>query len=176
MAIEKCSDGTIIYTGDDLYKAIMGGFNKRDNYEKSCDFCVHNGSDDDYCSGCSIQDEDRCCSCHINPPCSYCVDSKFEPTTYIINYKNRKDGKTRWECFPTTKKVFKKFRLMESKAFELSAEILPTTIIAIYLNRAYDKLDDFEEIELCTRREFKKTATKMIVDFKISIYLTKQEG
>ena len=75
MAIHKFNNGTV-YTGDDIKKAILMSFNKRNNYDIGCNFCTHQGSTE-YCNGCSIPDDDRCCSCHINPPCSACTDKKL---------------------------------------------------------------------------------------------------
>lgn len=40
-----------------------------------CEDCKH--YETEICEDCSIN-SDRSCSCHINPPCSYCEDVKYE--------------------------------------------------------------------------------------------------
>lgn len=44
-----------------------------------CEDCLHEGKED-ICEVCSNNsgDEYAQCSCHINPPCSYCVELKYE--------------------------------------------------------------------------------------------------
>lgn len=44
--------------------------------EVDCDKCINQGNDE-ICDECSAL-EGECCSCHINPPCSYCVNLRFE--------------------------------------------------------------------------------------------------
>ena len=166
MSIEKFKDGSVLYTGSDMSKALLASVNKRNNYRMSCDFCIHNGKDEE-CDGCSLSDgESLNCSCHINPPCSRCVNLKFEPTPYLINFHNyHGQGRRKWECFPTTKEVFEKFKLIEDDGLALSAEILQTGEIAIYLGRYFDDKDEI--IEICEKVLFKQTATKIIQDFKL---------
>ena len=46
----------------------------------NCEDCKH-FEYDDFCSDCSAYDYgegSRGCSCHLNQPCSYCVNLKFE--------------------------------------------------------------------------------------------------
>jgi len=42
-----------------------------------CSKCKYQGVEE-VCEECSASDIDGCCSCHLNPPCGYCTDSKFE--------------------------------------------------------------------------------------------------
>lgn len=167
MSIKTFNNGSVLYTGDDIYKAFEQCWNRRDNYKKSCHFCKHNGSEDGSCDGCSVANDDMCCSCHINPPCAYCVNSNFEVTEYLINFKNYQQGKSRWECFPTTKEVFEKFKVIENSGYILSAEILSTGEIAIYIDKEYlsDLSNIRESIDICRKVEFKQHAVKMIKEF-----------
>ena len=161
MAINKFKNGSVLYTGDDIYDHLMRSFNKRNNYDKTCDFCKHE-EDSEECDGCSLLIEGLSCSCHRNPPCSKCVNSKFEPTPYLINYKNYKNGREMWECFPTTKEIFSKFEMIEKEMFGLHAEILTTGEVAIYLKHVVEDYD--EVIEICKKVKFKSVSQKMIVD------------
>lgn len=41
--------------------------------------CTCKNFDTEICDECSISIySDGCCSCHIHPPCSYCVNLKYE--------------------------------------------------------------------------------------------------
>ena len=176
MMIQKFDNGSVLYTGDDLEKAFERMYNIRNNYDKSCDFCIHD-EDSEECENCSIPN-DLSCSCHINPPCSKCVDSRFEPTDCLINFKNYHqsgDGKSKWkwECFPTTEKVYEKFCAIEKSGFEMSAEILQTGEIAIYLGHV---LSNDEIIEICKKVQFKITATKMIEEFIVPEQAEEEAG
>jgi hypothetical protein len=142
-------------------EALSKAMNYRNNYNKDCSFCQHeqgpNDPDNENCDGCSIL-RDSCCSCHINPPCSKCVDSAFEPSGNLINYKHyREGGKWKWECFKSDEQTFKKLTALEGKGYELSTEMLQEGVIAVYLG-----FDENEDIELCERSEFKKTVNKII--------------
>ena len=161
MAIKHFKNGSVLFTGNDMYEAVMRSFSRRNNYTKSCDFCIHE-EDSEECDGCSLLTEGLCCSCHINSPCSYCVDSKFEPTPYLINYKNYKDGRAQWECFPSTKEIFNKFEALEKEGFILHAEILTTGEVAIYLKYVFEEYD--RVIKICRKVEFKSAAQKMILE------------
>ncbi len=165
MSIETFKDGSVLYTGNDIYKHFEKIWNKRNNYIENCDFCKYNNKDDDRCNECSIA-KGLSCSCHISPPCSKCVNNGFEPTEYLINYENCYGKKREWECFPSTKEVFDKFNLIEKEGYRMSAEILTTGEICVYLDK-----DPFEgekdNLEICKKQEFKKVATKMIIDFKL---------
>ena len=161
MAVEHFKDGSILSTGKDMYEAFARSLNKRNNYKKSCDFCKHKF--DSWCEGCEIQNTDLACSCHINPPCSKCVNDHFEPTEYLINYKNHKDKREKWECFPTTKEIFNKFEVLEKEGFGLHAEILTTNEVAIYLEKHFLIRSNHDAIEIC-RVEFKNVSQKMIIN------------
>ena len=41
-----------------------------------CKLCAY--YDTEECESCSVYDNDRECSCHINPPCAYCMDNRYE--------------------------------------------------------------------------------------------------
>jgi hypothetical protein len=45
-------------------------------YDIDCGECLHEGTDE--CDECSIEYGNNGCACHINPPCSFCTDLKFE--------------------------------------------------------------------------------------------------
>ena len=159
--IEQLKDGLTLITENDLYSYFEKSFNKRNNYDKSCSFCKH--ENDARCSDCSLESDNTGCSCHIAPPCSNCVDLMFEPTKHLINYKHyrqNQEGKWKWECFKSDQKTWKTFNKMESDGWELSTETLSTGVIAIYLEK---RLDEIEEIELCGKKaEFKNTVIKFI--------------
>ena len=159
--ITKFKDGSTLVTGNDIYSYFEKSLNKRNNYDKNCSFCKH--EDSDKCDNCSLFSGEMSCSCHISPPCSKCTDSMFEPTTYLINYKRYKEngnGKCQWECFRSDKNTWEVFSKMESNGWELSAETLTNGVIAIYLEK---NIDEIEEIELCGKKvEFKNTTMKFI--------------
>ena len=159
--IRQFKNGSTLVTGNDIYSYFEKSLNKRNNYDKNCSFCEHEGNEK--CDDCSLFSGDMSCSCHINPPCSKCVDSKFEVTKYLINYKcyiEGGNGKWRWECFRSDKKTWEVFNKMESDKWELSAETLTNGVIAIYLEK---NVDEIEEIELCGKKvEFKNNVIKFI--------------
>lgn len=164
MSIKTFKDGSVLYTGDDIYKHFERCWNKRDNYQTSCNYCKHENSE--RCEECSIP-SGISCSCHLTPPCSKCVNNGFEPTKHLINYENYSaykmkgsKAKPKWECFPTTKEIFEKFTKLEKAGLRLSAEILNTGEIVIYLGKPYD--DKNEKIEICEKLKFKSVAEKMI--------------
>ncbi len=165
MSKHTFENGSVLYTGKDMYRALESSFNKRNNYQKTCSFCSHQESE--RCNGCSVPN-DYSCSCHINPPCSTCVNSGFEPTDFLINYKNHEDGKTKWECFPSSKEILEKFIKIEKMNYELSAEILTTGEVAIYLQHVIPEESIEDMIEICRKPEFKVVATKMIKDFSLA--------
>ena len=41
-----------------------------------CNKCKH--LDTDECNGCSNLSGDRHCACHLNPPCGFCENLKYE--------------------------------------------------------------------------------------------------
>lgn len=159
--IEKFKDGSTLVTGDDFTKHLHKMLNKRNGYDKNCSFCKHEG--DERCGDCSFENTDISCSCHISPPCYKCVNSAFEPTQYLVNYKRyveNGNGKWRWKCFRSDKNTWEVFNKMESDGWELSAETLTNGVIAIYLEK---NIDEIEEIELCGKKvEFKNTVIKFI--------------
>ena len=162
--IEQFKNGATLITGKDIQRHFEKVFNRRNNYDKNCSFCKY---EDDYeidrCGDCSLESGDMSCSCHINPPCSKCVNSAFEPSQHLINYKHYRvngNGKWRWECFRSDKDTWEVFNKMEADGWELSAETLTNGVIAIYLEK---NIDEFEEIELCGKKvEFKNTVIKFI--------------
>jgi predicted dithiol-disulfide oxidoreductase (DUF899 family) len=160
---KKFSNGSVLYTGDDITKVLLESFNRRNDYNnRDCSFCIHEDSDNEYCDGCSvIYYEGGGCHCHINPPCSFCENNSFEPSPYLINYKHHKNWKWKWECFKSTKEVYDKLTSLEEQSFILSAETLTTGEIAIYLEN-----DDYgEDIEICNKSDFKKTVNEFIINF-----------
>lgn len=52
---------------------------------RNCKKCKYENSDE--CIECSHFNYDHSCSCHIHPPCSYCVNSKFEEYTPKSKYQ-----------------------------------------------------------------------------------------
>ena len=163
--IKKLKGGGTLITGDDLSKHFENMFNRRNNFTETCDFCKHD-EESDRCTECSIK-EDISCSCHINPPCYKCVNSGFEATKFIINYKNHCKGKTQWECFPSNEKVFDKFNLIEKEGFTLSAEILRTTgEVAMYIDSG-DESTGRDLIQVSRKVAFKQEFQKLILDFKL---------
>ena len=150
--------------GQDLIVAMEASCNRRGAYDIDCSFCEH-GEDEKYCEDCTIADTDYCCSCHINPPCSYCVGSKFEVTPYLVNYKHHKNGRKRWQCFKANKETFDKLEAIEDAGFHLSAEILTTGVAAMYISSNLDEPD--LEVAVCPRREFKRVMCEMILKFNI---------
>jgi len=162
MSIKKYENGAVLVTGDDVHDFLLKSLNRRNNYDKACSFCKHeqgpNDPDNENCDGCSILRDDGGCHCHIMPPCSYCVDSAFEQSPFLINYKHYRDGgKWKWECFKSDEETFKKLSELESKRHELSTETLQCGTVAVYLG-----FDENEEIELCAKSDFKKTVEKLI--------------
>jgi hypothetical protein len=164
MTIHKFDNGSILATGDNIYDFLFA--NKRNGYKRRCDFCRHNNTD--ICESCSRQDGERSCSCHINPPCEFCEKDAFEVTDYLINFKNyfprRKEGFD-WETFPSNKEVFDKYAKIENGGYVLSAEILSTGEIAIYLDRDLDEENEHALLEICKKHDFKSVAEKMIMNF-----------
>jgi len=66
---------------------------------KTCDRCIlENSEDNEICDDCSRADGSGECTCHVIPPCSFCVDDKYEEKSEvkpILNLnKLRKDAKT----------------------------------------------------------------------------------
>lgn len=164
MSIEKFDNGAVLITGDDLAAHFEKMLNRRDNYDKSCSFFAFKYGESDECDGCSISSIDRGCSCHINPPCSYCVDSHFEPSAYLINYKRYSEGgqgRWRWECFRAEKEVFEKLNSLENEGYYLTAEVLTTGECSLCISWA----DDDADIEICLKKDFKETMCKLIMRF-----------
>jgi hypothetical protein len=160
---KEYSNGSVLYTGDDVTRVLLESFNRRNDYNnRDCSFCINENINDELCDECSVFIfEDGSCSCHINPPCSFCECNLFEPSPYLINYKHHKNWKWKWECFKSTKEVFDKLTLLEEEGFVLSAETLTTGEIAIYLEN-----DDYgEDIEICNKIDFKKTVNEFITNF-----------
>jgi hypothetical protein len=162
MTIKKFEDGTVLYTGNDMVEALYKSLNKRDNYDRECSFCVHEGSG--FCDDCSLVTGDLACSCHINPPCSKCTDSRFEVSPYLINYKHFKDGKSPWECYRADEKTFKKLELIEAEGFYSNAETLRTDEIALYITTK----GEYDDIHICKKTEFKTKMSEFINNFNIS--------
>ena len=51
---------------------------------KTCDGCIlQNEDDNEICDDCSRNDVDIECTCHISPPCSFCVNDKYEKKSEI---------------------------------------------------------------------------------------------
>jgi len=163
MSRQEFENGSVLLTGDELAMAMEATINHRGAYEINCSFCVHEG-DEGYCKDCTIADTDRSCSCHINPPCSKCVGSKFEVSSYLINYQQHENRKKRWQCFKVNEEVFNKAKEIEDAGLQLSAEILSTGEAAMYID---DGAELDYEIKICHRHEFRQMMCKMIMDFKI---------
>lgn len=169
MAIHKFKDGSVLATGKDIYDMLLP--NRRNGYKKECAYCIHR-DEKSLCDDCSRNGGDSCCSCHINPPCSFCERDAFEPTSLLINFKNY-SAKTNhrrwsWETFPVTDvKVIEKMKTIEDNGYVLSAEILSTGEIAIYLDFDNESLGEEDSIEICEKVRFKETAIKMINTFKV---------
>ena len=165
MSKQVFRDGSVLLTGQDMIEALEASYNHCGAHDTDCSFCKHE-DDEKYCKGCTIADADHCCSCHINPPCSYCVGSKFEVSPYLINYKQHENGRKRWQCFKATKDVFDKLKLIEEADLHLSAEILTTNEAAMYVSSNHDEPD--LEIKVCPRNEFKPVMCKMILELDIN--------
>ena len=167
MSIEKFESGSVLYTGNDMMDALRQSLNHRNNYDnKSCSFCKHEENTNNECDSCSVLSDDpymQGCSCHINPPCAYCVDSHFEPSYFLINYKHYNQKGWKWECFKSTKDVLAKLSKIESKDFELDSETLSTGEISMTISDG----EDIYEIELCQKKDFKSTMEKMIMKFNL---------
>jgi hypothetical protein len=170
MARQTFKGGSVLMTGDDMMAALEAAYNRRGLYETECSYCIHEDSSDaeydEFCEGCSISDTDLSCSCHINPPCSKCVESAFEPSSNLVNYQQHKNGKKKWECFKADKEVCDKLQLIEDAKLELSAEILTTGEVAIYIDDGID-FGNNEAIEICERVKYKQVMCKMIMDYSI---------
>lgn len=145
-----------------MMEALRMSYNKRNNYtERDCSFCINEGNED-ICDDCSVTYNEVGCSCHINPPCSLCEGSFFEPSNFLINYKHyRKQNKWKWECFKSNENVFNKLTQIESKGYELDAETLQTGEISITITDKTDILD----IEVCTKQNFKSKVEEFILAF-----------
>lgn len=161
---EVFEDGTVIFTGKDMIAAMESMYNHRDNYDRDCGFCTHEG-DEEFCEDCSlIEGMQHGCSCHINPPCGFCVGLKFEPTEFLINYQHCKSaGRRRWECFKGDTFSVGKLSEIEDAGFNLCAETLTTGEVSITVE---DSDQDYE-IEICNKPEFKKTVIDLITRFDI---------
>ncbi len=167
MAKKTFEDGTVLLTGDDMIAGLEALWNHRGSYDRDCSFC-QNENNDDLCSECTVADFETSCSCHINPPCSKCIGSKFEVSPYLINYENHKNGRKQWECFKGDKDTFEKLKAIEKINRRLSAEILTTGEIAMYIDDGNDE-DENEVIEICSKAKFKATMCKMIMNFNQEI-------
>lgn len=111
---------------------------------RSCSFCIHENEEDEngeeYCEGCSSLYGDRSCSCHTgNPPCSFCENSKFEETPYlikylqIIKYSNQESYYKKWLGIKVEKNVYDNLKAFEKKGFYLITESGPILKIVISL-------------------------------------------
>lgn len=160
---QEFENGSVVLTGDDLTRSIEAMLNHRGAYDIDCSFCKHENNED-FCDGCTISDTNYSCSCHINPPCSKCVGSKFEVSEYLINYTNHKDGKKKWECFKAGEDIFDKATLIETSGLRLSAEILSTGEVAMYIDDGIDAGEN-DAIEICERKNFKQIMCKMIKEY-----------
>lgn len=171
MTIQKFKDGKVLVTGDDVTDYLLKSLNRRNNYNKECSFCIHDGDilheDDFECGDCSLVTGDMSCSCHINPPCSKCEKSLFEVSSYLINYKHFKDGKSPWECYRGDEKTFKKLEAIEAEGFYANAETLTTGEIAMYISKGGQEEGD---IEICRRVEFKSKMSQFINNFDASLW------
>lgn len=158
--MKQCfTDGAVILTGKDFKIWAEAVINRRGAHDISCSFCQHE-DDDKYCDGCSVLDWERCCSCHINPPCCYCTDSKFEVTPYLLNYQNCKaNKKRRWECVKGNQASFQKLTMLEKEGFEVAAETLTTGEIAICIEKGHK---DYE-VEICAQKEFPEKLISLIL-------------
>jgi hypothetical protein len=164
MARQEFKDGSVLLTGDDMIVALEASINHRDAYDIDCSFCKHDG-DDEHCGGCTIAATNNSCNCHINPPCSKCVGSKFEASSYLINYIRCSKGRRKWECFKGDKELFDKVTTIENSGLQLSAEILSTGEVAMYIDDGMD-CDENDACEICNRKDFKQVMCKMIRNFK----------
>lgn len=171
MAIQYLEDGGVLYTGEDAFKGWKNGF--RDNYDsRDCRYCIHQG-DEEYCEDCNnLKEEFAGCSCHINAPCSYCLELKFESSVFLINYRaygqNRVYGQKnwRWECIASTENIFNKFKIMEEQGFYLDAELLSTEEVSINL---MNDMDEVMEIRICQRKDFWQIMEDIIKNYKIDV-------
>ncbi len=165
MSKKVFQDGSVLTTGQEMIDVLEALYNHRGAFDRTCDFCVHEDNTEGFCDGCSISDWELSCSCHINPPCQKCVESKFDVSPYLINYKNHKNGREKWECFKGDKELVDKLAEIESAGLILSAEILTTGEVAMYIDDGIDA-DENDSIEICQKREFKQTMCKMILAWK----------
>jgi len=165
MSRKEFGNGSVLLTGDDMIAALEAAMNRRGAHEIDCDFCQHEG-DDEYCYGCSIAGNDYSCSCHINAPCSKCVDSKFEVSPYLVNFLHHKEGKKRWQCFKADKNIFDKATAIENIGLEISAEIICTGEVAMFIDDGVEAGKN-DCIEICSRKDFKAVMCRMIESFQI---------
>ncbi|MBN2591613.1 MAG: hypothetical protein JXA96_17235 [Sedimentisphaerales bacterium] len=162
MSKKEFVDGTILLTGEDAMIAFKSIYTNKGAYKRNCSFCKHEGNDE-YCTGCSVLNSNNCCSCHINAPCDWCINCKFDVSPYLINYENIKGGgKRRWECFKGNKDVFEKLENIEKSGLKLTAETLTTGEIAMYI----EDIEKDYEIEICEKADFKTKMCEMILGFK----------
>jgi len=156
-------NGSVLYTGNDVTEILLKSFNRRNNYDhKDCSFCMHENNDEEFCDDCSVYIFEGGCSCHINPPCSFCENNKFEVSNFLINYKHHKKNKWNWECYKSSEKVFNKLTVLEKDGFVLSAETLTTGEIAIYLEKGGNDHD----IVICKKPNFKNAVNSLVIYFK----------
>jgi hypothetical protein len=158
MSIKKFEDGSTLFTGADVERCFLGS--GRDNFSRrDCRFCIHKAKGEE-CDGCS-NPSDASCSCHLNPPCSFCVDNHFEATPWIINFHSYANGpKWKWECFPSTEKIFKKYQELEAHGIVLDAEILTTQELSITLTHLPSEA--LLEIAVCNKPDFVRQAESLI--------------
>ena len=163
MAIETFDDGTVLITGDDFKRYMMG--NRKCVIAPLCELCIHDG-DDEYCyeedSECSMKDFERSCSCHINAPCGKCENSHFEESPYIIHYKDfirGGQGKWAWACFKSDKETFEAYKKLEERGLKLTKEILTTGYASVCVEAPADDV----QIELCSPVDYKKAFSKIIM-------------
>lgn len=166
MSKQIFADGSVLVIGDDMTKALEARWDRRGNHDISCSFCQHENNDDEYCEGCTIADWETSCSCHINPPCNKCVGSKFEVSPYLINYRHHKNGRTQWECFKGDKNLLDKVEEIKRSGLKLSAEVLSTGEVAMYIDDGED-CDINDSCEICQKKDFREVMTEMIKTFSI---------
>lgn len=154
-------DGSILITGDEdirksFYKMFYGSKPGFDGYERNkCEYCIHQDCDekeyDEFCDVCSVNKFETVCSCHINPPCEFCVNSRFEVTPFLINYRVyfQDNGKQRkkWETIKGDEKHYNLYKKYLAMGIELSCETLITGEIALYLGG--------EDLKICDKYSFK---------------------
>ena len=167
MSKKVFADGSVLLTGQEMIDSLEALYNHRGSFDRDCSFCRYDTYENEHCDGCSISNTDRSCSCHINPPCSKCVDSAFEVSPYLINYQAcKKGGKRQWQCFRGDKETFDKLTEIEKTKFKLTAEILSTGEVTMYIDDDIEA-SKYDMIEICNKKDFKQTMLKMIMDFKL---------